>query len=61
MPPHREEPRPLPLPPFTPADFEDPCEDCGALAGTYCSPDCDSGYSAEDARAQALRRDQNGR
>ncbi|MFD9791319.1 hypothetical protein ACFWXK_10240 [Streptomyces sp. NPDC059070] len=41
--------------PFLPQDFEDPCEDCGAPAGSYCRPGCGSGYTAADARADAHR------
>ncbi|WP_037902822.1 hypothetical protein [Streptomyces sp. NRRL S-350] len=42
--------------PFVPArDFDEPCEDCGAPAGAYDFPDCPSGYTAEDARAEAER------
>ncbi|MFE4512593.1 hypothetical protein ACFRMQ_00125 [Kitasatospora sp. NPDC056783] len=40
--------------PFEPGHFDDRCEDCGAPPGAYCRPGCDSGYSADDARAHAL-------
>ncbi|MEU3907953.1 hypothetical protein AB0F20_29785 [Streptomyces goshikiensis] len=41
--------------PFIPSDFEDSCEDCGASARSYCYSHCPSGYTAEDARADAAR------
>ncbi|MFD9824290.1 hypothetical protein [Streptomyces violascens] len=43
--------------PFLPADFDEPCEDCEAPAGSYCRPTCPSGYTADDARADAHRRE----
>lgn len=43
------------LQPFQPTDFEEPCEGCGAPAGAYCRPGCDCGYTAEHARADAVR------
>lgn len=49
------------LPPFAPGDFDTPCEDCGAPAGSYCRPSCDSGYSAVDAAADAARLVRSGR
>lgn len=50
-------PAPAPGPaPFTPEDFDEPCEDCGAPAGFYCRPGCDTGFTAEDARAQNAAR-----
>ena len=52
-------PQPVPVPsdlgPFLPEEFDAPCEDCGAPAGAYCRSGCPSGYTADDARADALR------
>ncbi|MGW1870441.1 hypothetical protein ACWCPS_33465 [Streptomyces mauvecolor] len=45
--------------PFLPADFDEPCEDCKAPAGSYCRPGCSSGYTADDARADAQSRASN--
>ncbi|MDX5563642.1 hypothetical protein PYK79_10285 [Streptomyces sp. ID05-04B] len=39
--------------PFLASEFDDTCEGCGAPPGAYCRPNCDSGYTAEDARAHA--------
>lgn len=49
------------LSPFAPGDFDTPCEDCEAPAGSYCRPGCDSGYSAVDAAADAARLVRSGR
>ncbi|MGP3691060.1 hypothetical protein ACTVZO_41410 [Streptomyces sp. IBSNAI002] len=42
--------------PFHPQDFDEPCEGCSAPAGSFCYADCDCGYTAEDAQAEAARR-----
>ncbi|WP_406834801.1 hypothetical protein ACICHK_00070 [Streptomyces sp. AHU1] len=39
-------------------DFQEPCESCHAPAGQYCRPHCASGYTAEDARLDSERREQ---
>lgn len=39
-------------------DFEERCESCHAPAGQYCRPHCDTGYTAQDARRDAERREQ---
>ncbi|MFD4588317.1 hypothetical protein [Streptomyces sp. NPDC058434] len=44
--------------PFRPEDLEDRCESCGAAPSQLCKPWCDSGYTAEDFRRDAERRDQ---
>ncbi|AYG77895.1 hypothetical protein DWB77_00002 [Streptomyces hundungensis] len=44
---------------FLPGDFDEPCEDCQAPAGAYCRPGCGSGYTADDARADAQKRTEN--
>ncbi|MEJ8654946.1 hypothetical protein [Streptomyces sp. MS1.AVA.4] len=44
--------------PWRPEDFDDRCESCGAAPGQLCKPTCDSGYTAEDFRRDAERRDQ---
>jgi len=43
------------LPPFRPEDFEEGCETCGAGPGQLCRPECDTGYTAADFRADAER------
>ncbi|MFD7283466.1 hypothetical protein ACFV80_42390 [Streptomyces sp. NPDC059862] len=43
------------LPPFRPEDFDEGCETCGAAPGQLCRPWCDTGYTADDARADAER------
>ncbi|MFE9559095.1 hypothetical protein ACFYMW_39150 [Streptomyces sp. NPDC006692] len=40
---------------FLPQDFDEPCEECQAPAGSYCRPGSGSGYTAADARADANR------
>jgi hypothetical protein len=47
-----------PLRPWRPEDFDDRCETCEVPAGQLCKPWCDTGYTAEDARRDAERRDQ---
>jgi hypothetical protein len=42
-----------PPPPFRPEDFDERCETCGAPPGRLCRAWCDTGYTAEDARADA--------
>ncbi|MER5200054.1 hypothetical protein ACWD3J_41910 [Streptomyces sp. NPDC002755] len=42
-------------PPFRPEDFEERCETCNAPPGQLCHTWCDTGYTAEDARADAER------
>ncbi|MEU8868040.1 hypothetical protein [Streptomyces umbrinus] len=44
-----------PLQSFRPEDFEEPCETCLAPPGQLCHAWCDTGYTAEDARADAHR------
>ncbi len=44
-------------PPFRPEDFEERCETCNAPPGQLCHAWCDTGYTAEDARADAERHD----
>lgn len=52
---HQERP-PRTERPFLPEyDFTEVCEGCGALPGQYCREDCDCGYTADDARADAIR------
>lgn len=41
--------------PFRPEDFEERCETCNAPPGQLCHAWCDTGYTAEDARADAER------
>ncbi|WP_019074685.1 hypothetical protein [Streptomyces hokutonensis] len=43
------------LPPFRPEDFDEACETCLAPPGQLCRPWCDTGYTADDHRAQAER------
>ncbi|MEW1648434.1 hypothetical protein [Streptomyces sp. NPDC091219] len=43
------------LPPFRPEDFDETCETCGVPPGQLCRPWCDTGYTADDYRAQAAR------
>jgi hypothetical protein len=43
------------LPPFRPEDFDETCETCLAPPGQLCRPWCDTGYTADDYRAQAER------
>ncbi|MGW7365423.1 hypothetical protein ACWGI8_18765 [Streptomyces sp. NPDC054841] len=45
-------------PPFRPEEFDERCETSGAPQGQFCRPWCDTGYTAEDARHDAERRDQ---
>jgi hypothetical protein len=45
-----------PLRPWRPEDFDDWCETCGAAPGQLCKRD--TGYTAEDFRRNAERRDQ---
>ncbi|MEU1599140.1 hypothetical protein ABZ468_41620 [Streptomyces sp. NPDC005708] len=45
-----------PLQPWRPEDFDERCETCGAPPGRLCKPSCDTGYTAEDARGDADRR-----
>ncbi|MGW2232307.1 hypothetical protein, partial [Streptomyces formicae] len=42
--------------PWRPEDFEDECETCGAPPGQLCRPRCDTGYTAQDFRRDAVRR-----
>ncbi|WP_331763482.1 hypothetical protein [Streptomyces anthocyanicus] len=42
-----------PPPPFHPEDFGERCETCDAPPGQLCRAWCDTGYTAEDARADA--------
>jgi len=53
--PDHEASAPLVRRPFLPGDFEEGCEECQAPAGAYCRPWCGSGYTAEDAQAEAAR------
>ncbi|GGJ68019.1 hypothetical protein [Streptomyces brasiliensis] len=46
------------LPPFNPEDFDERCETCGAAPGQLCRSTCDTGYTAEDYRRDAERREQ---
>ncbi|WP_406436459.1 hypothetical protein OHB14_62345 [Streptomyces sp. NBC_01613] len=43
------------LPPFRPEDFDDKCETCRAAPGQLCRPWCDTGYTADDFRADTER------
>ncbi|NUU25818.1 MAG: hypothetical protein HOV68_30575 [Streptomycetaceae bacterium] len=54
MDPQRIPPAEPTLRPFVPADFDEACEDCEAPAGTYCRPHCPSGYTADEARRDAV-------
>ena len=42
--------------PWRPEDFDDHCETCGAPPGHLCKAWCDTGYTADDARHDAIRR-----
>ncbi|MFE9976233.1 hypothetical protein ACFYRD_37385 [Streptomyces hirsutus] len=44
-----------PPPPFRPEDFEERCETCNAPPGQLCHAWCDTGYTVDDARADAER------
>ncbi|MEU1925596.1 hypothetical protein ACWEV9_32735 [Streptomyces albogriseolus] len=41
--------------PWRPEDFDDHCETCGAPPGQLCKPRCDTGYTADDYRRDAVR------
>ncbi|CAM5650247.1 hypothetical protein GCM10010261_61990 [Streptomyces pilosus] len=41
--------------PWRPDDFDDHCETCGAPPGQLCKPWCDTGYTADDYRRDAVR------
>ncbi|MGW2111952.1 hypothetical protein [Streptomyces sp. NPDC001948] len=43
------------LPPFRPEDFDEECETCGAAPGQLCLSWCDTGYTADDYRADTQR------
>ncbi|MGW1193675.1 hypothetical protein [Streptomyces sp. NPDC002559] len=43
------------LPPFRPEDFDEECETCRAAPGQLCRSWCDTGYTADDHRAEAAR------
>ncbi|MFF8717536.1 hypothetical protein ACF07T_39990 [Streptomyces sp. NPDC015184] len=43
------------LPPFRPEDFDEECETCHVAPGQLCRPWCDTGYTADDHRADAAR------
>ncbi|MET8453755.1 hypothetical protein [Streptomyces sp. NPDC005209] len=42
---------------FATRDFEERCETCLAPPGQLCQAWCDTGYTAADARADAVRHD----
>ncbi|MEU0228233.1 hypothetical protein ABZ177_28340 [Streptomyces sp. NPDC006284] len=44
-----------PPPPFRPEDFDERYDTCGAPPGQLCRAWCDTGYTADDARADAER------
>ncbi|WP_431994944.1 hypothetical protein [Streptomyces griseoflavus] len=41
--------------PWRPQDLDDHCETCGAPPGQLCKPWCDTGYTTDDYRRDAVR------
>ncbi|MEU5225264.1 hypothetical protein AB0G55_21855 [Streptomyces toyocaensis] len=41
--------------PWRPEDFDDHCETCGTPPGQLCKAWCDTGYTADDYRRDAVR------